>query len=141
MAEAAPPDDSRILWTEDVLRYRDSDANGHVNNAVFAGFCESGRVQFFAAHLRPVLAEGCALVIARFVIDYRGELHFPGRVRTGTWLARIGRSSLGFRNRILAEGRLVGEAEAACVVIDAESRRPRPLEGAAREAAERLRVA
>lgn len=79
-----PPDDPRVLWTDDVLRYRDTDANGHVNNAVFAGFCESGRVLFFATHLAPVVPAGVALVIARFVIDFRGELHFPGRVRTAT---------------------------------------------------------
>ncbi|MFE1598657.1 acyl-CoA thioesterase [Methylobacterium sp. ID0610] len=138
MAERPPDDDPRILWTEDVLRYRDTDANGHVNNAVFAGFCESGRVQFFAAHLTPVLPPGSVLVIARFVIDYRAELHFPGRVRTGTWLGRLGRSSLGFRNRIVGDGRLVGEAEATCVLIDAATRRPRPVDGAARETAERL---
>ncbi|MGY2047766.1 acyl-CoA thioesterase [Methylobacterium sp. JK268] len=135
-----PPDDPRVLWTDDVLRYRDTDANGHVNNAVFAGFCESGRVLFFATHLAPVVPAGVALVIARFVIDFRGELHFPGRVRTATWLARLGRSSLGFRNRILCDDRLVGEAEASCVMIDSATRRPRALDGAAREATERLVV-
>ncbi|ACL59488.1 acyl-CoA thioesterase [Methylobacterium nodulans] len=140
MAEILSAEDPRILWTEDVLRYRDTDANGHVNNAVFAGFCESGRVQFFATHITPVLPPGSALVLARFVIDYRAELHFPDRVRTGTWLARLGRTSMGFRNRITAGDRLVGEAEATCVLLDAATRRPRPLEGAARAAAEQLLI-
>ncbi|GJE02110.1 acyl-CoA thioesterase [Methylobacterium isbiliense] len=137
---SALADDPRVLWTDDVLRYRDTDANGHVNNAVFAAFCESGRVQFFARHITPALPPGSMLVIARFVIDYRAELHFPGSVRTATWLARLGRSSMGFRNRILCGEVLAGEAEATCVLIDTATRRPRPLEGTARAAAERLLI-
>jgi acyl-CoA thioester hydrolase len=36
--------DNRVSWTEEKLRYSDLDMNGHVNNACFATFCESGRV-------------------------------------------------------------------------------------------------
>jgi acyl-CoA thioester hydrolase len=32
-------------WARDVLRYADTDRQGHVNNAVFATFLESGRVR------------------------------------------------------------------------------------------------
>lgn len=131
--------DPRVLWSEDVLRYRDTDANGHVNNAVFAAFCESGRVQFFGTHLTPLLAPDTFFVIARFVIDYRAELHYPGRVRTATWLARAGRTSLGFRHRILTGDTVAGEAESICVLLSKETRRPAPL-GAAGEAAARLVV-
>ena len=35
--------DPRVVWTEDVLRFGDTDANGHINNALFATLCESGR--------------------------------------------------------------------------------------------------
>lgn len=131
--------DPRVLWSEDVLRYRDTDANGHVNNAVFAAFCESGRVQFFATHLTPLLTPDTFFVIARFVIDYRAELHYPGRVRTATWLARAGRTSLGFRHRILTGDTVAGEAESICVLLSKDTRRPEPL-GAAGEAAAGLVV-
>lgn len=131
--------DPRVLWSEDVLRYRDTDANGHVNNAVFAAFCESGRVQFFATHLTPLLTPDTFFVIARFVIDYRAELHYPGRVRTATWLARAGRTSLGFRHRILTGDTVAGEAESICVLLSKDTRRPVPL-GAAGEAAAGLVV-
>ncbi|GJD49362.1 hypothetical protein OPKNFCMD_2092 [Methylobacterium crusticola] len=138
MAEAAPPaDDPRVLWSEDVLRFRDTDANGHANNAVFAAFCESGRVQFFATHVTPILPPDTFFVIARFVIDYRAELHFPGSVRTATWLGRVGRTSLTFRHRVLSGARLAGEAESVCVLLARASRRPAPL-GAAAEAARQL---
>ncbi|MFH6785119.1 MULTISPECIES: acyl-CoA thioesterase [Methylobacterium] len=134
-----PASDPRVLWSEDVLRYRDTDANGHVNNAVFAAFCESGRVQFFASRLTPLLSPDTFFVIARFVIDYRAELHYPGRIRTATWLARAGRTSLGFRHRVLTGDVVAGEAESVCVLLDKATRRPVPL-GAAGDEAARLVV-
>ncbi|WP_298966085.1 thioesterase family protein [uncultured Methylobacterium sp.] len=137
----APDGDARMLWTDDVLRYRDTDANGHVNNAVFAAFCESGRVQFFRTQFGGgVQPPGTFFVVARFAIDYRAELHYPGRVRTATWIARLGRTSITLRNRILFEDRIAGEAEAVCVLLDKDTRRPVDLGAAAREAAGRFLI-
>ncbi|MEH3145668.1 MAG: thioesterase family protein [Methylobacterium frigidaeris] len=133
--------DPRVQWSEDVLRYRDTDANGHVNNAVFAAFCESGRVQFFRTQFGGgVQPPDTFFVVARFAIDYRAELHYPGRVRTATWIARLGRTSITLRNRILSEGRIAGEAEAICVLLDQGTRRPVDLGAAAREAAGRFLI-
>ena len=47
--------DSRVRWTTDILRFSDTDANGHINNAAFAVFCESGRVGFLHDQFRAVL--------------------------------------------------------------------------------------
>jgi acyl-CoA thioester hydrolase len=51
-------DDPRVVWTSDVIRFGDTDAYGHVNNAVFATFCESGRVHLFRTRLDPTLPSG-----------------------------------------------------------------------------------
>ena len=48
-AQALPPAIERgsySIWTYDKLRYGDTDRQGHINNAVFATFCETGRVMF-----------------------------------------------------------------------------------------------
>ena len=34
------------FWSREVCRYGDTDRQGHVNNAAFATFCETGRVLF-----------------------------------------------------------------------------------------------
>ena len=47
--------DPRVVWTEDVLRFGDTDANGHINNALFATLCESGRVNLFRTRFDPTL--------------------------------------------------------------------------------------
>jgi len=130
--------DPRIVWTEDILRFGDTDLIGHVNNSVFSVLCESGRVRLFREKLNPTLAQGQYFVIARLAIDFRTELHYPGRVRTGTWLTRIGRSSLGVRQAILDGETVAGEAEGVCVLIDGATRRPTPFLDATRLAAEAL---
>ncbi len=131
-------DDPRITWTTDVLRFGDTDAFGHVNNAVFATLCESGRVHFFRTHLDPTLPPGAFWVIARLVIDFRAELHYPGEVRTGTWPIRLGRSSLTFEQVLVANGVTAATAESVCVLMDAETRRPTPLPETARGIVEPL---
>ncbi len=125
--------DSRVVWSEDVLRFCDTDANGHVNNAAFAVFCESGRVNFLHGILRPVREAGGYFVIATLTIAFRGELMYPGRVRCGTWLSRVGRTSVVFAQVLLDDdGRLVGTSEAVTVAMDGATRRPMPLDAATR---------
>lgn len=125
-------------WTEDVLRFGDTDANGHINNTVFSVLCEGGRVALFNRHLTPLLAPGTLYVIVRLTVDFRAELHYPGVVRTATWIEAIGRSSIRLRHRVESEGRLAAEAESICVLMDSTTRRSIPLEGATRAAAEAL---
>ena len=129
--------DPRVRWTTDVLRFSDTDANGHINNAAFAVFCESGRVGFLHDRLRSVLDRGGFFVVARLVVEFRAELHYPGEVRCGTWLSAIGRTSTAFAQVILDEsGRLVATSEAATVMMDGPTRRPMPLDPEMRAAVE-----
>jgi len=107
--------DARVQWADDILRYGDTDANGHVNNAVFSVLCESGRVDLFRRHFTPHIAPGTLWVIARLTIEFRAELHYPGTARTGTWLTRIGRSSLDLEQVIVSEGAVAATASAICV--------------------------
>jgi acyl-CoA thioester hydrolase len=34
--------DPRIVWTDDVLRFADTDANGHINNTCSRSFARAG---------------------------------------------------------------------------------------------------
>ena len=130
--------DDKVHWVEDVLRYADTDANGHVNNTVFSVLCESGRVGLFAAHLTPLLERGTFFVIARLAIDFRAELHYPGRTRTGSWIEAVGRSSIRFGQEIVSGGTVAARAESVCVLMDRATRRSTPLPDPVRAAAEAL---
>lgn len=120
-----------------MLRFGDTDANGHINNAAFAVFSESGRVAFLDRIIAPTRTEAGFFVIARLTIEFRAELHYPGRVRCGTWLGRLGHTSVTFRQVLLdGEGRLAATAEAVTVAMDRATRRPAPLGAATRAALE-----
>lgn len=120
--------DPRVIWSEDVLRFRDTDANGHVNNSVFSVFCESGRVHHLHEVLKARGLPGIFFVVARLAIDFRAELHYPGRVRCGTWIPAVGRTSISYRQALLdGSGTLVASADATVVHMDLATRRPRPI--------------
>lgn len=127
-------DDPRIVWTEDVLRFADTDANGHINNTLFSVLCESGRVNMFRTRFDPTLPKDRYFVVARLALDFRAELHYPGRVRTGTWITKFGRSSVGLRQAIMSGDILAAEAEAVCVLMDPATRRPMPFPDETRRA-------
>ena len=124
--------DPRVSWVEDVLRFGDTDANGHINNAVYSVLCESGRVNLFHTRLTGVFEDRRYFVIARFAIEYRRELLYPGRVSTATWITRLGNSSIGLAQGVFGEAGLAAEAEATCVLMDGATRRATPFPPALR---------
>ncbi len=111
------------LWARDVLRYGDTDRQGHVNNAAFATFCETGRVSF----LIPLLPDGCSFVIARLILDYRAEILWPGEVDIGTMVLAVGRSSFTLGQGLFVADRCVASAESVLVLTDNTTRRSTPL--------------
>lgn len=128
--------DPKVVWNEDVIRFSDTDPNGHVNNSAFAVFCESGRVHLLRNKLVPTRAAGAYFVLAKVLIEFRAELHYPGRVRIATWIRSVGRTSVGFGQALFHEsGRLVATAEAVTVSMDGSTRRPAPLDDATRQVA------
>jgi acyl-CoA thioester hydrolase len=95
-------------------------------------------VALFAEHLTPLLERGTFFVIARLAIDFRAELHYPGTVRTGTWIAAVGRSSIRFGQEIRSGETVAASAESVCVLMDRATRRSTPLPDRVRAAAEAL---
>ncbi|PKU24864.1 acyl-CoA thioesterase [Telmatospirillum siberiense] len=128
------PTDRRLypLWSRDVLRYGDTDRQGHVNNAVFATFCESGRTAFLCDPAAPVAAAGNSFVIARLVLDFRAEILWPGEVDIGTGVLSLGRSSFTLGQGLYVGERCVATAQTVMVLIDDATRRSTPLPEALR---------
>jgi acyl-CoA thioester hydrolase len=116
----------------DKIRYGDTDRQGHVNNAVFATFLESGRVEILYDPRHPLADPGSAFVIARLVLDFRSEITWPGEVAIGTRVASIGRSSIKLEQAIFQSGKCVATAETAIVQIDETTRHSRSLSQLAR---------
>jgi len=110
-------------WTTDKLRFNDTDMLGHVNNAVFATACETGRVSFLYDPERPMAPPGTDFVLVRLVIDFRREMRYPGIVEIGTRILRVGRSSILMGQGLFKDDECVATAEGTCVLIDTGRRK------------------
>jgi len=111
----------------DKLRYGDTDRQGHVNNAVFATFFETGRCEFLLDPRATIVGPGQSLVLARIEIDLVAEVNWPGTVEIGTAVTRVGRSSVGLSQALFQNGALVARAVSVIVLTDTSTRRSTPL--------------
>jgi acyl-CoA thioester hydrolase len=118
---------------EERLRFADTDLVGHVNNASFATFFETGRVAFLFDPENPLFANGDTFVLARLNIDFLGELHFPGMVTIASGVSRIGSSSATIMQALFSGETCVGTGESVVVMIDGQTRKAKPLPPHARD--------
>ena len=92
------------------VRFRDCDAMGHVNNAVYSTYLEESRI--------GVLGGLTEFILARVEIDFRSELRLGEEVEVRTRCSRIGSKSFDLEHEIAAGGRLVADAKSVLVAYD-----------------------
>ncbi|HZR51108.1 MAG TPA: thioesterase family protein [Streptosporangiaceae bacterium] len=105
------------------LRWRDVDALGHVNHAVFLTYLEEGRDAFYMR----ALGRDPQYVVARVEIDLHAEVRYTDRrLHVRIEVERIGTTSLTTRETILtSEGVTAAEARVVTVLWDADARKPK----------------
>ena len=110
------------------IRWRDMDAYGHVNNAVYLTYLEECRDAWLQALLGSEEA-GWDFVLAHVGIDYRRQLtQADEQVVVTCRLVSFGRSSLRTREEIRRmDGSVAAEAEAVVVPREPSADRSRPL--------------
>lgn len=115
------------LHSYDKLRYPDTDRQGHVNNAAFSTFLETGRVELLYNPQRPLACEHGEFVIASLKLDYLAEISYPGRIDIGTGVMSVGNSSFRMVQGLFQDGLCVASAETVIVQMDERTRRSIPL--------------
>lgn len=113
--------------TFDKVRYADTDRQGHVNNAAFSTFLETGRVEFLYDPQNPLLAENTSFVIANLNLQFVAEVNWPGKVDIGTAVTKIGNSSVKLYQGLFQNDRLVATAETVIVQMNELTRKSHPL--------------
>ena len=98
--------DAFPLKAFDKVRYADTDRQGHVNNAVFPTFLETGRVEFLYNPAFSILSEGASFVIASLNLNFLDEIIWPGHVDIGTGMLKIGNSSIRIFQQLFQHGKL-----------------------------------
>ncbi len=111
------------------VRFADTDAMGHVNNATYLTYCESARIRYWT-DLTGKLTE--SLILAEARITYRAQLYYGETVTVQTRATRIGRSSFTLEHRLVSAlpgdaPRLVAVSDSVLVRFDYETGRPTPL--------------
>lgn len=109
------------------VRFRDIDAFGHVNNAVFFSYVELARIRYLLDVLEiEADFSTLPLILARVELDFRAPIYFGDDLEVGTRVDRIGRSSFGMRHRVTAgsERRLVADVDTVLVTYDYAAERP-----------------
>lgn len=112
------------------VRWRDTDAIGHVNHVVFLTYLEEGRDALYA----QVLGSDPIYVVARLEIDFRAEVRRDDRrVTVRIEVERVGATSLTTRETIIGpSGQTVARARVITVRWDADRREPTPFSDAER---------
>ncbi|MDX2135439.1 MAG: thioesterase family protein [Saprospiraceae bacterium] len=121
------------LISYDKIRYADTDRQGHVNNAVFSTFLETGRVEIFYNPEYPVKNRESNFVIASLKLDFLNEIAWPGQIDIGTGVLKIGNSSVVLFQMLFQHSICVAKAETVIVQVHSETKRSAPLSPAARE--------
>ena len=100
------------------VRFRDLDALGHVNNAVFLTYIESARVAFLIGLGAATTLEDMAIIVARIEIDFRAPVGFGEEVEIGVRASRFGDKSFDLDYELRVDGEIVAEAKSVLVGYD-----------------------
>jgi len=112
------------------VRWRDTDALGHVNHVVFLTYLEEGRDAFYT---RAIGSEP-SYVVVHIDLDLRAEVrHSDRRVTVQIAVEKLGTTSLTTRETVVtASGAVAAEATVVTVRWDASLRQPIPFSDAER---------
>jgi acyl-CoA thioester hydrolase len=112
------------------VRWRDVDALGHVNHAVFLTYLEEGRDAFFS----QTLGGDPSYVVVRLEVDLRAEVRYPQRrVAVRIEVKHLGTTSLTTRETIRTPAKeIAAEARVVTVHWDPGERQPVPFSEAER---------
>ena len=101
-------------------RFRDTDAMGHLNNAVYVTYFEVARTEYWRALTGSPRYQEVPFILAHTTIDFRSPALVSEELEIGIRVSRIGRSSFECTYRIAeqASGRLVCDGRSVQVIYD-----------------------
>lgn len=108
-------------------RFNDTDALGHINNAVYSTWFEEARkpiFQFFIPDLDP---KKWTLILARVEIDFVAQGHFQKKAVIKTGVEKIGNSSFVLIQEAYQDELLVCRGKSILVHFDYSSQKSKAI--------------
>lgn len=113
------------------VRFRDCDAMGHVNNAVYLTYMEQARFKHWRAlwNYAEDRFPDPGVILARAECDYKSPARLGEAIEVRLSVAAIGRTSFQYEYEILSgeDGRLIANAKTVQVVYDYAKNTPVPV--------------
>ena len=119
-------------------RFRDTDAMGHINNAVYVTYLEVGRQEYWKRFRRASDYRRVPFILAGVKIDFRSEALVNEVLEIALRCEWIGTRSFAFTYEIreATSRRLVAEASTVQVCYDYDAKRSQPVPDELRKALE-----
>jgi acyl-CoA thioester hydrolase len=111
------------------VRFGDTDALGHVNNASFAQYAETARLDFLAQFDVDV----SSIILARLAIDFKSQVRFGDTAHVETRVQRVGRTSIGLLQQVIVNGSSAAEIQTVVVLFDYQRRSSQPIPASFRQ--------
>lgn len=115
--------------TEVQMRFRDLDAMGHVNNAVYLTYCELARTQFYLKHSFKRSLREIDFILAHVDMDYIAAAEWGDQIEVSVWPSKIGDSSftLSYEIRDKKSDRLLAKSSSVLVFYDYDRKESKPI--------------
>lgn len=125
------------FYEEVRVRFRDIDAMGHVNNAVYFTYMETARSAFFTRFLEIEKPLDLPVILGEISCRYHSPARFGETLRIGLGVSRWGRKSFDFVYRIEGgDGRVVATGRSVMVMYDYEMGQSFPIPSSFKEQVE-----
>jgi acyl-CoA thioester hydrolase len=105
----------------ETVRFRDLDALGHVNNAVFLTYMESARTAFLVASGLATGLEDLRVIVARVEADFRSPAGWGETIEVAVRPGKIGTKSFELEYELRANDRVVADGRSVQVAYDYET--------------------
>lgn len=104
------------------VAWGEMDALGHVNNAVYFRYLESGRMAYFerVGLLEQMKRTGVGPILHSVRCRFRLPLTWPDTILVGTRVSDVGEDRFTMESRVMSRqhGRVAAEAEGLIVMLD-----------------------
>ncbi len=111
------------------VRFRDIDAFGHVNNAIFATYAEQARIRYLTEVLEADPVGRMPLILGMLHIDFRSPIMLDDTIDVGSRVEWLGSTSIGMAHRLRSsgDGRELARVASVLVAYDYGAARPMPV--------------
>ncbi|AXI02867.1 acyl-CoA thioesterase [Aquirhabdus parva] len=119
-------------------RFYETDAFGHINNTVIAGWFEAAREPVFRIFTPELDIKKLTLILARIEIDFVAQTHYGQEVILKTGIERVGNSSFVVVQEAWQSDVLVAKGKAVQVYFDFDTQKSDRIPDAYRQKLEAL---